>query len=165
MSCPRPGFEPTKHWAAGSGARELNHSATGPAPHLHIFGGYCVGCQESLGEERLGSEVTLGLGQQNIWLRIQSVRNVSSIWLRMESFRNVSFDWSLAKVKPHLLQELCSQSRRGFPHLTPQGPRETTCAKSLPLGFWSSWERCARLRELVVYKAAETLPCEEHSSS
>ena len=24
---PRPGFEPTKHWAACSGARELNHSA------------------------------------------------------------------------------------------------------------------------------------------
>ena len=32
VPCPRPGFEPTKHWAACSGARELNHSATGPAP-------------------------------------------------------------------------------------------------------------------------------------
>ena len=32
MPCPRPGFEPTKHWAACSGARELSHSATGPAP-------------------------------------------------------------------------------------------------------------------------------------
>src|SRR3712207_5087232 len=32
ISCPRPGFEPTKHWAACSGARELNRSATGPAP-------------------------------------------------------------------------------------------------------------------------------------
>ena len=29
--CPHPGFEPTKHWAACSGACELNHSATGPA--------------------------------------------------------------------------------------------------------------------------------------
>ena len=26
-----------KHWAACSGARELNHSATGPAPHGWIF--------------------------------------------------------------------------------------------------------------------------------
>ena len=32
MPCPRPGFEPTKHWAAYHGAPELNHSATGPAP-------------------------------------------------------------------------------------------------------------------------------------
>ena len=30
--CPRPGFEPAKLWAACSGALELNHSATGPAP-------------------------------------------------------------------------------------------------------------------------------------
>ena len=33
MPCPRPGFELTKHWAACSGARELNPSATGPAPN------------------------------------------------------------------------------------------------------------------------------------
>ena len=37
MPCPRPGFEPTKHWAACSGARELNHSATGPAPILVVL--------------------------------------------------------------------------------------------------------------------------------
>ena len=35
--CPRPGFEPAKHWAACSGARELNHSATGPAPSVILF--------------------------------------------------------------------------------------------------------------------------------
>ena len=35
MPCPRPGFEPTKHWAACSGAHELNHSTTGPAPRPH----------------------------------------------------------------------------------------------------------------------------------
>ena len=33
VPCPRPGFEPTKHWATCSGAYELNHSATGPAPY------------------------------------------------------------------------------------------------------------------------------------
>ena len=38
MPCPHPGFEPTKHWAACSGARELNHSATGPAPRLCLLG-------------------------------------------------------------------------------------------------------------------------------
>ena len=36
MPCPRPGFELTKHWAACSGARELNHSATGPAPSCEV---------------------------------------------------------------------------------------------------------------------------------
>src|SRR3712207_6244786 len=38
VPCPRPGFEPTKHWAACSGARELNHSATGPAHKETCFG-------------------------------------------------------------------------------------------------------------------------------
>ena len=37
VPCLRPGFEPTKHWAAYSGARELNHSATGPAPSMALF--------------------------------------------------------------------------------------------------------------------------------
>src|SRR3712207_6426784 len=37
VPCPRPGFEPTKHWAACSRARELNHSATGPAPQRGFF--------------------------------------------------------------------------------------------------------------------------------
>ena len=34
---PRPGFEPTKHWVACSGAHELNHSTTGPAPLVTTF--------------------------------------------------------------------------------------------------------------------------------
>ena len=37
MPCPRPGFEPTKHWATCSRARELNHSATGPAPRKVLY--------------------------------------------------------------------------------------------------------------------------------
>ena len=37
VPCPCPVFEPTKHWAACSGARELNHSATGPAPRVLYF--------------------------------------------------------------------------------------------------------------------------------
>ena len=37
VPCPRPGFEPTKHWASCSGARELNHTATGPAPEGCFF--------------------------------------------------------------------------------------------------------------------------------
>ena len=37
VPCPRPGFEPTKHWAACSRARKLNHSATGPAPQNAAF--------------------------------------------------------------------------------------------------------------------------------
>ena len=37
VPCPHPGFKPTKHWAACSGARELNHSATGPAPMTLIL--------------------------------------------------------------------------------------------------------------------------------
>ena len=41
VPCPRPGFEPTKHWAACSGARKLNHSATGPAPRGEGFLSVC----------------------------------------------------------------------------------------------------------------------------
>ena len=37
VPCPRPGFEPTKPWAACSGAREPNHSATGPAPASYFL--------------------------------------------------------------------------------------------------------------------------------
>ena len=36
VQCLHPGFEPTKHWAACSGARELNHSATWPATGLTL---------------------------------------------------------------------------------------------------------------------------------
>ena len=37
LPCPCPGFEPTKHWATCSRARELNHSATGPTSGLTYF--------------------------------------------------------------------------------------------------------------------------------
>ena len=47
-SCPRPGFEPMKHWAACSGAREPNHSATGPAPVFPVLNGVSAVCGQIL---------------------------------------------------------------------------------------------------------------------
>ena len=47
--------------------------------------------------------------------------------LQMESLRNVSSTWSLAKMLPHLLQELCSQSRKGFHHKHPKGLGSHLC--------------------------------------
>ena len=37
VPCLRPGFKPTKHWATCSRTRELNHSATRPAPKYFIL--------------------------------------------------------------------------------------------------------------------------------
>src|SRR3712207_7434297 len=44
----RSGFEPTKHWAACSGACELNHSATGPAPLDELFKSMSFKCHCTL---------------------------------------------------------------------------------------------------------------------
>lgn len=92
-------------------------------------------------------DVTDSAGQQNSWLRVKLIRNVSS-------------GWFLAKVKPHLLQVCCPSLLPTFHTPMAEGPHvPASCPQAVGVpGVWDGLKK-------LVYKVAETLPWTEHSSS
>ena len=79
----------------------------------------------------------------------------NSIWLQMES---LSSTCSLAKISPHVLQELCSQSRMVFHSKHPKGQGSHMCLEPGHRPVVQLGGKWAGLGELVVYKAGKTLP-------
>ena len=72
-------YEPTKHWAACRGARELNHSATGPAPLKRNFWKVCFGEKEHKHRKSLRSQICSRMWQGKIGLHVDKTKHTLTV--------------------------------------------------------------------------------------